>query len=94
MLNPTNTFTVSNELFIENLGDGIVILNEKSGEYFALEGISLEIWELITQKNMSFLEIVEYIISVYEIDEKIVYSDVEDFIINLIKNELIEKVNL
>ena len=81
-------FSISDDIFIEKIGDEIVILNEESGEYFGIDGVGLDIWNLITQKK-SLEDITDFISNRYSIDRDRAYRDSIEFIDALLKNGLI-----
>ena len=83
-------FLISNNLLIENLGNELIILKEDSSEYFAIEGIGLDIWSLIS-KDKSFIEIVEDILEDYDVDRDTLLHDISEFINSLLENGLIYK---
>ncbi len=81
-------FSISDDIFIEKIGDEIVILNEESGEYFGIDGVGLDIWNLISKKN-SLEDIVEFISNRYGIDRDTAYRDSIEFIDALLRHGLI-----
>ena len=92
MLKESDTFLIPDNLFIEEIGDEMVILDEQSGEYFGLDTVGMEIWRLL-KRNMSIAEIIDYISSEYDTDRETVYKDTYNFLNNLVTHRLLIKSN-
>ena len=57
---------VANDLVSRNLGDEVVILSIKSGEYLGLDEVGATIWSLI-KKSSSIFDIREAVLTKYEV---------------------------
>lgn len=52
----------------EQLGEEMAILNVETGTYFGLQGVGMDIWNLLPN-SPTMNEIVEYLTREYEVDE-------------------------
>ena len=66
-----------------------VILDLDSGIYYGLEGIGQRIWELLDEPT-SQADLVVRLIGEYGVGEDVLSKDVEQFLKQLLENELIE----
>ena len=71
--------------------DEIVILNLQTSEYYSANSIGSEIWELI-EKNNSKDKIINFLEQEYKINQTEAQKDTTDFLKNLLKLKLIQKI--
>lgn len=74
-----------------DLGDENVILTEEEGVYYGMDGVGPEIWTLLGDPR-SGEDLVEAIVSEYEVAEERVREDVRRFLAELVAEGLVEVV--
>ena len=62
------------------------------GKYFLLKGSANEIWDLITN-DISVSDICKSLMQVYDVDANTCMASVQDFLLQMHKNEFIELQN-
>ena len=67
---------------------GTVMLNFERGTYFGMNGVGSRIWELL-HRPILVATIVEVICSEYDVDEQTCTSDIQRFLDEMIKNDLV-----
>jgi len=79
------------ELISTRLGDDIVLMNTKSGDYVGMNTVGTDIWQLLTTP-LPINEILNRIINMYEVDEQYGKEKLNAFIeLMLERNVLIIK---
>ena len=68
--------------------ESVVILNFETGMFYSLDLVGLEFWKL-AQKGFSLGDIIRCIKSLYEVDEKQLWSDIEELVLALVQAGLI-----
>ena len=87
-LQQESMFEIGENIFLADLDDEICIFCSSRAEYLNLNNTGSYIWKLI-EKKYNFREIIEELIRDYEITEEVCISEVNDFITDLIKREII-----
>ena len=87
-LQQESMFEIGENIFLADLDDEICIFCSSRAEYLNLNNTGSYIWKLI-EKRYNFREIIEELIRDYEITEEVCISEVNDFIKDLIKREII-----
>ena len=73
------------------LHDEMVMMDIEKGEYFSLNPVATEIWDLLN-KPMTSIELCEHLISEYEVDLEICLNDVNAHLSKMLKLGLVKKV--
>tara|TARA_S200000501_G_C20437367_1_gene575043 strand:- start:173 stop:451 length:279 start_codon:yes stop_codon:yes gene_type:complete len=87
-LQKESIFEIDENIFFTNLDDEICLFCSSKAEYLNLNNTGSHIWKLI-EKKYNFREIVEELIREFEITQELCISEVNDFIKDLIKREII-----
>ena len=87
-LQKENRFEIGENIFFTNLDDEICLFCSTKGEYLNLNNTGSYIWKLI-EKKYNFKEIIEELIREYETTQELCINEVNDFISDLIKREII-----
>ena len=69
--------------------DTIYVFNEKNNEIYLFKTTSLDIWEMIGNKN-NLKDIIEYLSKEYECDYNELNEDCNAFVVELKENDLID----
>ncbi len=72
-----------------DVAEEIVILDQKSGNYFGLEGVGPRIWSLI-QNPISVDELIKTILAEYEVDVERCENDIMALLEELVSEGLVE----
>lgn len=83
------SFKISSEVTAHEIGDGTFIYNNKRGTCFGLEGIGLEIWQMICE-GKTVGEIIDSIQDNYDVDKGAISRDVHSFVNRLTENHLLD----
>lgn len=77
-------YQLSSDLHYNKLGTEIVILDMKKGEYYSLNSTGTSIWELLEMKEQAKEEILQWPLSVKELQ-----ADIHECLQDLVDNGLI-----
>ena len=84
-----NKIRLKKNIFIQKLKQNFVILNEENGKYFLVNDTSIQIINIL--KEMTDInEIIDSFQKVYSIDEATAQTDVNLFLKEALKYEIIE----
>jgi hypothetical protein len=82
--------TINKNCSITNVNDNVIILNLDSGKYFTTDNVGSFIWEKLLSNNVySMNEIFDMTVEIYDIDICSVRDDINFFLKELLKNEII-----
>jgi hypothetical protein len=92
LITPSTKFLANQELLASQIDDEIVMMNENQGSYYGLNPVAATIWELLKQP-LTLQELVTNLLNTYEVSEAQCRQDVEEFLYQLLEQNLIELVN-
>lgn len=72
--------------------DEVVMVDIDLGKYFTLNDVGSAIWEILNAES-SLEEIVDQLMTQYDIDRETCHAETAHFLKELIKNKLVEKTN-
>tara|TARA_Y100000748_G_C15497484_1_gene488716 strand:+ start:3001 stop:3279 length:279 start_codon:yes stop_codon:yes gene_type:complete len=81
-------FRVSSNCNHEVIGENLIILNRKTGNYHEMNQIGKEIWIFIEKNRPDLQEIITFMSKNYEEDS--IREDIEEFINELIEKQILE----
>jgi len=85
-----NTKLLLNQELLQSEIDGeTIMMSIDNGKYYGLNTIASRIWEILKTEPL-FSELVNILLSEYEIEEKQCNQETLEFLENLIKNKLIK----
>mgnify|MGYP001951798741 CR=1 FL=1 len=84
-------FKISSDVVFHKIGEGVFIYHTQHGTCFGLEGVGMEIWQMICD-GKAVDEIIKTICRDYDIHEGKVNRDVESFVNRLLSNKLLESI--
>jgi coenzyme PQQ synthesis protein D (PqqD) len=87
-LNPDVIVVASDEQVSTMLSGEVVVLGFRDMVYYGLEGAGTEIWDLL-QTPHSVRQIIEHVVSLYDVGEHTAASDVEQLLVQLQEHGLI-----
>ncbi len=85
----SNTISIPNTVFAQEVDDEIVILDTISEEYFGLDEMAAVIWQDLS-KSGSLQKVHDEMIEVYEVDSVQLEKDICHFVQELVDTELIQ----
>lgn len=80
-----------NDIETAEMGDEIGMLNVETGKYYILNGIGSDIWDVL-ETEMTFAELVDRLLTIYDVDRKLCEQDTMTFLKELVDNALIQIV--
>ena len=84
-------YQVQNYVGWQQVEDELVVVSLKGGAHYNFTGTSKKIWELICQ-HFSIEQIADEFVSIYKIDRRSAHADIENFVNELLLEELIIKL--
>ncbi|WP_345986759.1 PqqD family protein [Sulfurimonas sp. HSL-1656] len=78
---------VADTVFSQRVDDEIVLLDMESENYFGLDSVATDIWQLL-QDGKTFQETVDALRNMYEVDQDVLKKDLETFVETLINKKL------
>lgn len=89
-----NSSFIRNPNLIYNEIDGeMVILSIENGEYYTLNSVGSEIWNLLKTQH-TFTQIINLLLETYDINKRECECDTMDYMEDLLENEIINCVNV
>ena len=73
---------VENNVLFQEIGGEVVLLDIESGEYYGLNEVGSRIWTLI-QEGQGASGILSTMLKEYDVSEKLLASDIEQFLFKL-----------
>lgn len=73
--------------------DEYVLLSMKKGCYYTLDQVASRIWELLKDRPYSAEELTAILPDEYDVPREQCMSDIQNFIYEMVSNNLIEEVN-
>ncbi len=73
--------------------DEIIFFNPEVGEYSAIGEVGIEIWEFLGNEERSVSQICDHLVLSFEVDRETCERDVSDFLGQLEKAGLLDKVS-
>jgi Coenzyme PQQ synthesis protein D (PqqD) len=84
-------YKICEDITWRETNDEIVVLNLQTSEYYSTNNVASVIWEFIA-KNTPQNDLVDFLTQEYEITPKTAQKDINDFLKNLLKLKLIQKI--
>lgn len=78
----------SNKVVSTNLDDEAVMMSIERGNYYGLDSVGNDIWQFLAEPK-SFRELCCHIISKYSVEKTTCEKDIEEFLTEMISEELI-----
>jgi ornithine carbamoyltransferase len=80
--------SIPSTVFAQVVDDEMVLLDTQSENYFGLDAIGTEMWQVLNRhQNTNALKV--YMLEHYEVSEDMIEKDIQTFINNLVENKLI-----
>jgi hypothetical protein len=86
-------FIKNQNVISENLSEKTFVLNNETGMYIELNETASDLWCSFTEKS-STDELIDYLLSEYDIDENIARADVDEFVKDCFSNKLILNIDI
>lgn len=81
------------ELFTTEIDDDLVMMDVDQGYYFGLNETAKVIWQLLDRPT-PYQQVIHALISRYQVDEAQCATDMDLFIQDMLKHQLIERVDV
>lgn len=72
-----------------NMGDELGMLNVETGKYYILDPIASSIWGAL-ENPMTMNHLVNYLMTIYDVDRETCYVETKLFLNELIENRLVK----
>ncbi len=79
------------DLFFSQIDEDLVMMDEAQGCYFSLNAIGKDIWTIL-ETPTSYADLLSALMKIYDVDEAQCQQDVEAFLAELLKNNLVHRV--
>ena len=88
-INNQDRIILNQELLQSEIDGETIMMSIDNGKYYGLNTVASRIWEIIKEEPL-FAEIVEKLLSEYDIDKAQCETETKDFLVKLIENKLIK----
>jgi hypothetical protein len=88
-INNQDRVILNQELLQSEIDGETIMMSIDNGKYYGLNTVASRIWEIIKDEPL-FAEIVEKLVTEYDIDKTQCEKETKDFLIKLIENKLIK----
>ena len=78
-MNPSLTGLIPSEVMARQVGDELVILDLKSGNYYGLDPVGARIWQLLTE-GMALPQVCDVLLAEYDVSRAALEQDIERLI--------------
>lgn len=92
MINESTTVHLIKQLDVTDLSGEKVMIDFSTGKYFLLKGSANEIWDLIAN-DITVSDICNSLMNIYDVDAETCMASVQEFLLQMHKNEFIELQN-
>lgn len=75
--------------YFREVGGEAVLLNIKTGQYFALDGVGTRVWAML-EAGASQSDAVQTIVAEYDVEEERARSDIDELVAELMSHGLVE----
>lgn len=89
MMNENTKVHLIKQLDVTDLSGEKVMIDFSTGKYFLLKGSANEIWDMIAN-DITVGEIRDSLLKIYDVDAETCMASVQDFLLQMQKNEFIE----
>lgn len=86
------TYQIPDSIFIQEIDDEVIILDSNTQEYFTINQVGKDIWELLS-KELTLEEVVTELMEIYDISKEQLETDVKNFIEALNQKGLIKIID-
>jgi hypothetical protein len=90
-INLTTKIKRKAKLVAEKMGDDVVMMGMESGRYYKLNPTAARIWEIIEEETTPS-EVVENLLSEYDISEEVCKSEVLDILTQFRREKIIDVI--
>lgn len=87
-LTATTLITRNPDLLASDMDGETVMMSIERGEYYGIGGVGTRVWELLAQPT-SIEQLTRTICTEYEVDETSCRADLQRFVEELLRNELV-----
>ena len=85
-------WSISTEVLSSMIDDEVVLMSIKEGYYFSLEPVGSRIWIMLSEQPANIQELVDKLMTEYDIDSDTCMKDVQVFIDEMTSKNLIIKL--
>lgn len=82
---------IGDSVLYQEVGDEIVLLNMTSQEYFGLDSVGADVWQLLMD-HQDVAAVAKRLAAVYTIDEQTAREDIESLVSDLVAAKLLKMV--
>jgi hypothetical protein len=93
MINLAQVIGVNNAVETIDVGDELVVFDNRNDSMYILEGIAIDIWRILQAEPVCIEHIITRIHKSYDVSEQIIVEDFINFINSLEENGLINIFN-
>lgn len=80
---------IGESVLYQTVGDEIVILNMSSQEYFGLDSVGADVWQLLME-NRDVAAVAKRLAAIYAVDEQTACNDIQPMISDLLAANLLK----
>jgi len=84
------TVDIGDSIIFQTLHDEIVVLNLTEHEYYGLDSVGADIWQLLL-KHRNVSDAIKSLQQIYAVDEVTARRDIETFVAELLASGLLKK---
>ena len=85
----TGPLEIGDSILYQKVGEEIVLLNIASQEYFGLDNVGSDVWQLLME-HRDVAAVAKRLAALYSVDEQTVRSDIEPMISDLVAAKLLK----
>lgn len=85
-------FRASDDVVALELGDGMILHDQISGNYFSLDRVGVFVWKKISGSGSDLNEVVNLICSDFDAPREVIEEDVFELIVHLVEKNLAHSI--
>jgi hypothetical protein len=93
MISLQQKVTISSEVLSQEVDGETVLLDLESESYFGLDEVGTRIWQLLNEGS-NLQTVFDILLEEYDVDEKQLEKDIQDYVARLVKAGLISLISL
>ncbi len=87
-MNNKKSVTICDSVFAQIVDDEMVLMHKGSGDYFGLDTVGAKMWQLL-QENGSLEHLKQEMLACYDVQERELEADIENFVTALVQHGLV-----
>lgn len=82
---------IGDSVLYQTVGDEIVVLNMNNQDYFGLDSVGADVWQLLLE-HQNVAAVAQRVAAIYEVDEETALNDIQPLVSELLAANLLKMI--